>query len=820
MASTYSTNLKIELQATGENSGTWGTITNTNLGTALEQAIVGYGNPNYASDANLTLTYTDTNAAQAARALVLNVTSGVSLTGTRELVVPTIQKQYIVQNNTTGSQSITVKTSAGTGITVPNGRKAHLYVDGTNVIYMDDYVDINGGAIDGTPIGANSASTGAFSTLSATGNVGFDGGTFTFNDSGADKDFRVEGDSDANLLFSDASTDRIGIGTNTPATKLDVNGTITATAVNTTTLDLTNLEVTNIKAKDGTAAASIADSTGVVSFTANPILSGGTANGVLYLNASKVATSGTALAFDGTNLSIANTVAAGARLSIADAMFVDVLDAWPSATYDAAAIIARTGSLGSAPFNNAGSLVYRARVNSTAGRSSHIFYTGSPSAERLRIDEVGRLGLNTTPGTGSGLFSLAYTSASLYSTAGAHPGAADAAFCGTYAINTSATTGAFAGNVLYVRNGSSVYQSAGISAVSVAGAGYSPNLNFWAQTGAATFATRMTIDSSGNLGLGVTPSAWTSAFGPVIQVKASTGGGALTGSSADNFRMFANTFYDGAYKRIGAGYATQYEQAAGQHSWYTAGTSTANSSITFTQAMTLDANGNLAIGTTSQYGKLNVFEGTTGGATSPGVLTLGANSQTVASGEVLGRVQFYSNDASTSSAGVVGKIDCIATSTFVADCETALTFHTNDGAAGTIAERARITATGNLLVGTTTDVSGLSGVISDVNGNVRAVPQSGSAKTSSYTLVKGDVGEFINVGSGGSVTVPDSVFATGDIVSVFNNTTGNVTLTMSITTAYIGGTDSDKATITLATRGVATILFISGTVCVVNGNVS
>jgi hypothetical protein len=153
---------------TGENSGTWGTITNTNLGTALEQAVVGYGNPVFGSDANLTLTYTNTNAAQAARALVLNVTSDVSLTVTREMVVPTIQKQYIVQNNTTGSQSITVKTSGGTGITVPNGRKAHLYVDGTNVIQMFDFVDINGGAIDGTPIGANSASTGAFTTLGAT----------------------------------------------------------------------------------------------------------------------------------------------------------------------------------------------------------------------------------------------------------------------------------------------------------------------------------------------------------------------------------------------------------------------------------------------------------------------------------------------------------------------------------------------------------------------------------------------------------------------------------------------------------------------------
>jgi len=111
--------------------------------------------------------------------------------------------------------------------------------------------------------------------------------------------------------------------------------------------------------------------------------------------------------------------------------------------------------------------------------------------------------------------------------------------------------------------------------------------------------TNMTLDASGNLGLGVTPSAWSSAFGPVVQIKTGSGGGALTGSSTDNFRMFANTFYDGAYKRIGAGYATQYEQAAGAHAWYTAGTSTANSSISFTQAMTLDASGNLGVGTAS-----------------------------------------------------------------------------------------------------------------------------------------------------------------------------------------------------------------------------
>jgi hypothetical protein len=101
----------------------------------------------------------------------------------------------------------------------------------------------------------------------------------------------------------------------------------------------------------------------------------------------------------------------------------------------------------------------------------------------------------------------------------------------------------------------------------------------------------------------------------------------------------------------------------------------------------------------------------------------------------------------------------------------------------------------------------------------RNVPAVGT-KTSSYTLAVGDVGKYVQVSTGGSIVIPDATFAEGDVVSIFNNTTGNVTLTCSITTAYIAGTDSDKATMTLATRGVATVLFISSTVCVVSGNVS
>ena len=101
----------------------------------------------------------------------------------------------------------------------------------------------------------------------------------------------------------------------------------------------------------------------------------------------------------------------------------------------------------------------------------------------------------------------------------------------------------------------------------------------------------------------------------------------------------------------------------------------------------------------------------------------------------------------------------------------------------------------------------------------RNLPAVGT-KTGSYTLATGDVGKYVQVGSGGSITIPDATFAEGDAISIFNNTSGNITLTCSITTAYIARTDSDKATMTLATRGVATVLFISGTVCVVSGNVT
>ena len=100
----------------------------------------------------------------------------------------------------------------------------------------------------------------------------------------------------------------------------------------------------------------------------------------------------------------------------------------------------------------------------------------------------------------------------------------------------------------------------------------------------------------------------------------------------------------------------------------------------------------------------------------------------------------------------------------------------------------------------------------------RNVPAVGT-KTTAYTLTTADVGKYVQVGTSGSIVIPNSTFAEGDAISIFNNTTGDVTITCSITTAYISGTNTDEASVALATRGVCTILFISGTICVISGAV-
>jgi hypothetical protein len=182
MSSTFS-NLKIELIATGEQLGTWGATTNTNLGTALEEAITGTADVTFAS-ADITLTWTNTNASQTARNLRLNLggTSG----GARNLIVPAIEKFYIINNGC--ADVVTIKNATGTGISIGPGLTGFVFNNGTNV------VDVINGASSmtlSTPMGVGSGGTGSGTAAGARTNIlpsysGNTGKVLTVNSGGTD----------------------------------------------------------------------------------------------------------------------------------------------------------------------------------------------------------------------------------------------------------------------------------------------------------------------------------------------------------------------------------------------------------------------------------------------------------------------------------------------------------------------------------------------------------------------------------------------------------------------------------------------------------
>jgi len=131
MASTYS-DLKIELIGTGEQTGTWGTTTNNNFSVAISEAITGSADVAFSS-VDVTVTLTNTNAAQTARNLRLNLTGTSG--GARQLILGSgcqIEKLYLINNGL--ADAVTVKNTSGTGIAVAAGKSMFVYNDGTNVV--------------------------------------------------------------------------------------------------------------------------------------------------------------------------------------------------------------------------------------------------------------------------------------------------------------------------------------------------------------------------------------------------------------------------------------------------------------------------------------------------------------------------------------------------------------------------------------------------------------------------------------------------------------------------------------------------------------
>jgi hypothetical protein len=234
-------------------------------------------------------------------------------------------------------------------------------------------------------------------------------------------------------------------------------------------------------------------------------------------------------------------------------------------------------------------------ITTTGDTNTGIFFPAADTiafteggTESMRIDASGNLGIGVTPSAWSGAVPRALQ------------------FGSNAAVN--------AGAALYLTcngfyNGTNwIYQNTDLASYYIQNVG--THQWYTATSGTAgntiSFSERMRLDSSGNLGIGVTPSAWSGTYSGALQIKSA----AIYSASDLRTDVSSNFFYDGStFKYINTGFATALSQVSGQFRFFTAPSGTAGNAITFTQAMTLDADGDLGIGTSSPGDKLTVAAG-------------------------------------------------------------------------------------------------------------------------------------------------------------------------------------------------------------------
>jgi hypothetical protein len=523
--------------------------------------------------------------------------------------------------------------------------------------------------------------------------------------------------SSGNVTITNVSVTTANVTTLNAATVIATTANVTTanittgnvTTANITTGNVTNMTSGNVTITGGsingtTLGATTASTANVTTLTTSSTvtINGGTANGVAYLNASKVLTTGSALTFDGTNLGLGGApVAVGSSpvLEIYSGANNGILKFTNSTT-------GTTNSDGTWLYQPAGSNNFIVQNQESAGdlrlfSTTHIWGNHNYSTEYMRLTSTG-LGIGTsspnaklTVGDSSGAVLGIPTTATFYGTSSI------SSSVGTVGLFSTETAAADVGPVLTFGgksgNSFSPYPFAfiqGAKASATAG-DYSGYLRFFTvPSDGSGPVERLRIDASGNLGLGVTPSAWGTSEWNVFE---GAYGGALAFYKTSNVPvtvLTSNAYYDSGWKYKTTDPALQYEMDGnlGTYRWYTAPSGTAGNAISFTQAMTLDASGNLGVGATSITGvsgyQIIETRGSTGGIY-----------QTSASGNSV-RSRFYS----TSEGGFVGT-----------PSNHFLGFITND------TERARITSGGDLFLGATTSALNGTRFLSFTDANQSAI---------------------------------------------------------------------------------------------------
>ena len=444
-----------------------------------------------------------------------------------------------------------------------------------------------------------------------------------------------------------------------------------------------------------------------------------------------------------------------------------------------------------------------------ANDTSNYFAVYTSSTERMRINSSGNVGIGTSsPSTllhvsGSGVAAtfnrtdnVAVISLQYNGTQGGFIGTTGAGIT-TFYDNTGSekmritSTGDVGIGTSSPTNKLTVNGSIGASGSNGAFSLYRRDTNAYAvglysSSGGLLFdlsgvGTALTLDSSGNLGLGVTPSAWFS----TIKAFQFASTGSLEGrTNSGSIALASNSYIDtsGDTRYITTNYASRYQQNAGQHIWYNAPSGTAGNAITFTQAMTLDASGNLAIGTTSAAGgsKLTVAVNTTGATVPTDNLVAIVDTQDMALGDG-GGIRF--GGVFTTGGGTnadMGYIKAYKENATSGNYSYALTFGTRANGSNP-AERMRIDSSGNLLVGTTSTSN--SAKMAIVGGSL-AINQSSAGNAASI------IRRCNNVGSNG--------------LSLQGNSADTIDDTNPGASIYIGGgalTDTYEGNIILTAYG-------------------